>query len=172
MTRRVAAVVVALTIFPRSSTHRTLCSPSRLNRLMFTKARHGSSVVGHASKGTELPVMRNLGSWVLVPWTGAPDGIGYVHTSMVGSNLPAATAPAAPAPTPTPTRARTTSAAAPVSASPTATSPRGTADNNAPVGVDSRSAERTGHAHQPHCRRWRHGWIHEQLRCDRALVAR
>lgn len=39
-------------------------------------------VIGHVPRGTAMPVLRNLGSWVKVPWPGAPDGIAYVHVSM------------------------------------------------------------------------------------------
>ena len=42
----------------------------------------GSPVVGHAARGTQLPVTRELGSWVRVTWPSAPEGIGFVHVSM------------------------------------------------------------------------------------------
>ena len=32
-------------------------------------------VVGHVSRGTAMPVLRNLGSWIKVSWPAAPDGI-------------------------------------------------------------------------------------------------
>ncbi len=42
----------------------------------------GTPIVGHASRGTILPVSRNLGSWARVPWPEAPEGVGYVHLTM------------------------------------------------------------------------------------------
>ena len=42
----------------------------------------GSPVIGHAARGTQLPVTRELGSWVRVTWPSAPEGIGFVHVSM------------------------------------------------------------------------------------------
>ena len=42
----------------------------------------GSPVVGHAARGTQLPVSRELGSWVRVNWPSAPEGVGFVHVSM------------------------------------------------------------------------------------------
>jgi hypothetical protein len=66
-------------------------------------------VVGHVSRGAVLPVSRNLGSWVRVPWPDAPDGVGYLHVTMgriapavaasVATDAPrqSAAAPAAPA---------------------------------------------------------------------------
>src|SRR5437867_11203948 len=41
----------------------------------------GSVVIGHAPRGTTLPVTRELGSWVKVSWPRAEDGVGYVHVS-------------------------------------------------------------------------------------------
>src|SRR5262249_35906036 len=38
-------------------------------------------VIGHVARSTVLPVQRNLGSWVKVPWPGGPDGFGYLHTT-------------------------------------------------------------------------------------------
>ena len=42
----------------------------------------GSPVIGHAARGAELPVTRELGSWVRIAWPSAPDGVGFVHVSM------------------------------------------------------------------------------------------
>jgi len=49
-------------------------------------------VIGHASIGTVLPVLRDLGSWVKVAWPAAQDGVGYVHVTKghVGPLLAAA----------------------------------------------------------------------------------
>src|SRR5262245_35405769 len=56
-------------------------------------------VIGHVPRGTEVPVLRNLGSWVRVPWPNAPDGIGYVHVTMGRLSTPA-NGTAAPRPVP------------------------------------------------------------------------
>jgi len=42
----------------------------------------GSPVIGHAARGAQLPVTRELGSWVRVAWPSAPEGVGFVHVSM------------------------------------------------------------------------------------------
>jgi hypothetical protein len=49
----------------------------------------GSPVIGQATRGTMLPVTRELGSWVKVSWPRAEDGVGYVHVSMgsLGRNV-------------------------------------------------------------------------------------
>src|SRR5206468_4086555 len=49
----------------------------------------GSPVIGQATRGTRLPVTRELGSWVKVSWPRAEDGVGYVHVSMgsLGRNV-------------------------------------------------------------------------------------
>jgi hypothetical protein len=49
-----------------------------------------------------LPVARNLGSWVQVPWAAAADGIGYVHVTMGRINAAAAGARAGSAARATP----------------------------------------------------------------------
>jgi hypothetical protein len=53
-----------------------------------------SPVIGQAPQGVVLEVRRDLGSWVKIPWPVAPDGVGYVHTSMgirTGAAMPRAT---------------------------------------------------------------------------------
>ena len=56
-----------------------------------------SAVVGHAPRKAALEVTRELGSWVKVPWPGAPDGAGYIHVSMgvVGPGSASVASPAA-----------------------------------------------------------------------------
>lgn len=86
-------------------------------------------VIGQVSRGTVLPVVRNLGSWVRVPWPAAADGVGYVHVSMGRLTGAAVT-------TTTPTTTTTTTAApraglrpvpsnTPIAAAPTSTDPAG-----------------------------------------------
>jgi hypothetical protein len=99
MTRRVAAVVLALALNPAlvhaQDSVLTVTVPS-------ADVHKGPStvtpVIGHAARGTVLPVARNLGSWAKVPWPDAPDGVGYVHVTMgrlEGPNGGAAPAPQA-----------------------------------------------------------------------------
>ena len=93
MIRLAAAVVLALTLHPTlllaQDTVLTVNVPS-------ADVHKGPStvnpVIGHVSRGTVLPVTRNLGSWVKVVWPAAPDGVGYVHVTM-GTVGPANDAP-------------------------------------------------------------------------------
>jgi hypothetical protein len=99
MTRRLAAVVIVLTIFPavlyaQDNVLTVTVQSADVHKSPSTAA----PVVGHASKGTALPIVRNLGSWVQVTWVGAPDGIGYVHTTMGRMNVPTTSAPTAASP--------------------------------------------------------------------------
>jgi hypothetical protein len=73
----------------------------------------GSAVIGHAPRGTALPVTRELGSWVKVSWPRAEDGAGYVHMSMgsLGQSETGRPVAAARAPQPTPEAASSTSGA-------------------------------------------------------------
>ena len=83
MVRRMAAVVLALTLNP---------TPARAQDAVLTvtalsaDVHRGPSIVtpviGHVSRGTVLPVSRNLGSWAKVAWPDAPEGVGYVHVTM------------------------------------------------------------------------------------------
>jgi hypothetical protein len=41
-----------------------------------------SPVLGQAPRGAVLDVTRDIGAWVKVAWPDAPDGVGYVHTSL------------------------------------------------------------------------------------------
>jgi hypothetical protein len=99
MVRRIGAIVVALALNP------TLV---RAQDAVFTVTADSADVhkgpsavtpvIGHVSRGTVLPVARNLGSWARVPWPDAPDGIGYLHvtTGRLGtanSGSPANTTP-------------------------------------------------------------------------------
>lgn len=83
MVRRVAALVVALYLVPSclsaQSVEIRITSPSAG---VYKAPSTGSPVIGTAPNGAVLPVTRDLGSWVKVVWTDAPDGIGYVHVSM------------------------------------------------------------------------------------------
>ena len=63
----------------------------------------GSAVIGHAPRGTALPVTRELGSWVKVSWPRAEDGVGYVHVSMGSLGQSETGRPVAAARSPQPT---------------------------------------------------------------------
>jgi hypothetical protein len=120
MTRRVAAVVVALIVFPAVLyAQDTVLTVTVQSADVYKSPSTAAPVVGHASRGAALPVERNLGSWVQVPWSAAPDGVGYVHMTMGRLNPRTGETPAAS----TPSRAPSTSASASASAPPTASAP-------------------------------------------------
>ncbi len=83
MIRRVMAFVFALSVCPAlvyaQDTVFTVTAPTAD---VYKGPSTINPVVGHVSRGTVLPVSRNLGSWVKVPWPDAPEGIGYVHVTM------------------------------------------------------------------------------------------
>jgi hypothetical protein len=81
-------------------------------------------IIGHAARGTAMPVLRNLGSWVRVPWPDAPDGVAYVHVTMGRLASPAAGG-AASAP-------QRSSASSPVSSSAAAQAPAAPRPGTAP----------------------------------------
>ncbi len=133
MTRRVAAVVVALTIFPAVLyAQETVLTVTVQSADVYKSPSTGAPVVGHASRGTTLPVVRNLGSWMQVAWDGAPEGTGYVHTTMGRLNPRNANTPAVNTPS------RATSTAASVSTSTSASS-----SSTAPAPVPLATTQRT-----------------------------
>ena len=120
MIRRVAAILVALTVFPAVLyAQETALTVTVQSADVHTGPSTGTPVIGHASRGTALPVVRNLGSWVQVAWVGAPDGLGYVHTTMGRLNVPTPNVPASN----TPARTRPTSGSASTSTTPPAPVP-------------------------------------------------
>jgi hypothetical protein len=132
MTRCAAAIVVALTLTPAvvhaQDATLTVTVPS-------ADVHKGPStvtpVIGHVSRGAALPVSRNLGSWIRIPWPSAPDGVGYVHVTMGRLSD-------APAPSAMPSRPTSTSAPKPEAAStaaPAATPPRTRTPGETRVGV-------------------------------------
>ena len=89
MTRRAAAVLLVLTLFPAVLyAQDTALTVTVQSADVYKGPSTGTPVIGHAPKGDVLPVVRNLGSWVQVAWVAAPDGIGYVHTTMGRLNIP------------------------------------------------------------------------------------
>jgi len=122
MFRRAAVILVALTFFPAVlHAQDNVFTVSVQSADVHKGPSTATPVIGHAASGTVLPVLRNLGSWVQVAWTGAPDGFAYVHLTMGRLNARDANAPAAPASRRTSSPA--TSGPAPVSTSPSAPAP-------------------------------------------------
>jgi uncharacterized protein YraI len=121
MIRRVAALILALTLNPAL----VRAQDSVLTVTVPSADVHGgpstvTPVIGHASRGTALPVSRDLGSWVKVAWPDAPDGVGYVHVTMGRLTSANGDAPAANRPS----RTSSGPAAGPASASETTTIPQ------------------------------------------------
>jgi len=125
MIRRAAAVVLALALNPALvRAQDTVFTVSVPSADVYKGPSTGTPVVGHVSRGTVLPISRNLGSWIKIAWPQAPDGVGYVHITMghigpAGANTPAVHAPqstpsstASTAPAAAPKPAATTSAPA------------------------------------------------------------
>lgn len=134
MTRRVAAVVIVLTIFPAVLyAQDNVLTVTVQSADVYKSPSTAAPVVGHASKGTALPVVRNLGSWVKVTWDDAPDSVGYVHTTMGRLNPAAASAPPSTAP-------RASSALA---SAPTASSSPSSLSSPAPAAVPLATTQRT-----------------------------
>jgi len=126
MIRRIAAVVLALTLNPALvRAQDTVLTVTVASADVHNGPSIATPVIGHVSRGTVVPVLRSLGSWAKVAWPDAPDGVGYVHVTMGRVASPNAGAPAnadAPA-TDMPSRASslpaTTTTAMPLPAAPT-----------------------------------------------------
>jgi hypothetical protein len=105
MTRTRIALAVALsfvaTTVHAQNTHFTVSTASAS---VYKAPTNVSPVIGAATKGATLEVTRDVGSWVKVAWSKAPDGVGYIRKSegTLGSLGPAvapvavAASPAAP----------------------------------------------------------------------------
>jgi hypothetical protein len=83
MIHRAAALILALMLNPAllraQDTALTVNVPSAD---VYKGPTTVTPVIGHVSRGTVLPIARNLGSWVKIAWPDAPDGVGYVHVTM------------------------------------------------------------------------------------------
>lgn len=137
MIRRAAAVVIALIVNAAPLHAQTSVFTVTVQSAdVYKGPTTGSPVVGHASRGTDLTVSRNLGSWAEVAWPGAPDGIAYVHMTMGRLG-----APTPKTPTASPSSSRTSLSAAvpvPAAAAPSAQrTPGTTGDRLAPPSVPS-----------------------------------
>lgn len=131
MTRRTTVIVLALTLMPAvlyaQDATLTVTVPSAD---VHKGPGIGTPVIGHVSRGAALPIVRNLGSWVRIPWPGAADGVGYVHVTM------GRLSETAPAPSATPTRSASASMPRSQEAStPAATPPRPRTPGEPRVGV-------------------------------------
>jgi hypothetical protein len=108
MLRNLAAVAIVICLSPVAVyAQDQVFAVSAQTADVYKSPSTGSPVIGHAPRGAQFIVTRNLGSWVKVAWPEAPDGAGYLHVSMGRVMSPAearnmvaaapATATAAPA---------------------------------------------------------------------------
>jgi hypothetical protein len=82
VTGRAAAIVLALALNPATlHAQDVVFSVSVSSADVHMGPSLGTPVIGHASRGTDLTVSRNLGSWVKVQWPDGPDGFGYLHVT-------------------------------------------------------------------------------------------
>jgi hypothetical protein len=95
MVRRAAALILALTLNPALvRAQDTVLTVNVESADVHKGPSTVTPVIGHVSRGSVLPISRNLGSWVKVAWPAAPDGIGYVHVTMGRIDPARADAPA------------------------------------------------------------------------------
>jgi hypothetical protein len=104
MIRKAAAVVVVLCLSSVSlHAQSAKLMVSATSATVYKSPSVASPVVGKAARGEALEVTREVGDWVKVAWPSAPDGVGYVRTSMGSiSRGAAAPAPVRAAATPAP----------------------------------------------------------------------
>jgi len=106
MVRRMAAVVLALALSPALvRAQEAVLTVTVASADVHKGPSTVTPIIGHVSRGTVLPVSRNLGSWARVPWPDVPEGVAYVHVTM--GRLGPSTGADAPAPNMSP---RTSSA--------------------------------------------------------------
>ena len=72
----VAATCLTAATVHAQNTHFTVSVPSAS---VYKSPTNVSPVIGEAKQGATLEVTRDVGSWVKVAWSKAPDGIGYVR---------------------------------------------------------------------------------------------
>ena len=95
MIRYTAAVVLAIVLHPALARGQdTVLTVDVPSADVYKSATTAAPVIGHAPRGTVLPVARNLGSWVKVTWPDGPDGFAYVHVTMGHVGPPGAEPPA------------------------------------------------------------------------------
>jgi hypothetical protein len=81
MIRCVAAALVAVFVSPTWVGAQTTFTVNIPSANVYKGPSTGSPVIGHAPRGAMLEVLRDLGSWVKVPWPGAQDGAAYLHVT-------------------------------------------------------------------------------------------
>jgi opacity protein-like surface antigen len=83
MLRRLAAAFVVVAAIPATVVaQNAVITVTTASADVHKSPSTGSPVIGHAARGAQLPVTRELGSWVRVTWPSAPDGVGFLHVSM------------------------------------------------------------------------------------------
>lgn len=133
MIRTAAAVAVVLSLSSVSlHAESAALTVNVVSATVYKSPSVASPVIGHASRGQSLEVTREVGDWVKVAWPSAPEGAGYVRTSMGSISRGVAPAPAsARANTPGTNAPRVASSATPAPAPATRIEqqplPRGTA---------------------------------------------
>jgi len=146
MTRMRIAIAAAL-CFTASTVHaqNTHFIVSTPTASVYKAPTNVSPVVGEAKQGATLEVTRDVGSWVKVAWSNAPDGVGYIRKS---AGTMGALGPAVPAtPAASATKAASASAAPAAKA---ASAPRATSVQGAPVVRPHPAAVPTGYVAPTH----------------------
>jgi SH3 domain-containing protein len=129
MTRMRIAIAAVLSLTASTvqaqSTHFTVSAASAS---VYKAPTNVSPVIGEAKQGATLEVTRDVGSWVKVAWSKAPDGVGYVRKNAgtlgtLGAAVPAtAAAPGAKQAAAPQAAPASTSVGAPAAAAPRAAS--------------------------------------------------
>ena len=96
MIRRAIALAVALVVWSPAIVHAqdlvfTVSVPSAD---VYKGPSNVTPVIGHVPRGTAMPVLRDLGSWVRISWPAAPDGVAFVHVTSGRVTPPKADTPA------------------------------------------------------------------------------
>ena len=119
MTRMRIAIAAAFSLIATTvhaqGTHFTVGAASAS---VYKAPTNVSPVIGEATKGVTLEVTRDVGSWVKVAWSKAPDGVGYVRKDAGTMGTPGQAAATAPAPSTGSARAVSAPAQAPVAPAP------------------------------------------------------
>ena len=123
-----AALCLAASTVHAQNTHFTVSAASAS---VYKAPTNVSPVIGEAKQGAALEVTRDVGSWVKVAWSKAPDGVGYVRKSAGTMGTLSGSAVAAVPATPAASTAKAQSASAPAPLS--ASAQRATSSQGAPV---------------------------------------
>lgn len=83
MIRHAAAIIIVLLLTPSWLTAQSGEMTIAVTSAEVHKAPATTSpIIGHAGRGAQLHVTRNVGDWVKIAWPAAPDGVGYVRVSL------------------------------------------------------------------------------------------